>query len=387
MSWTVHLRSDMLTTSPKDCINGLMSILQHTFPPDLTGIYDEKLANQLANTQGAISSLNQLDRLLHNTDLLMHPILGKEAESSSQLEGTQASIEDAYKIDIMEQTDEERHEAAEIRNYERAMHTGLRILSEFPLDKFAIREVHKTLLSGVRGKDKHPGEFRKREVWIGVDGTQKGNSRYVAPDPTQVDPLVERLVAYVNNSGSTHPLIVSGIIHHRFEAIHPFEDGNGRTGRLLISLYLIKKGVLKLPVLYPSGYFEKNKRLYMDMLSGVDKEQNWYDWLMFFLKGLEEQSKLSLNIGLNIDSLYKQEREKIRNETKAGISLINALEYTFTRFYVTAPLLHKDRSIPLTSCKRYLEILSKERILEDLGIHNKQRVFANLKLLDLLKNI
>lgn len=364
-----------------------MSILKHTFPPVLKNIYNEEFANQLANTQGSISSLNQLDRLLQNTDLLMHPILGKEAESSSQLEGTQASIEDAYKIDIMEQTDEEKNEASEIRNYEKAMYTGLKILSKLPLDKFAIREIHKTLLSGVRGKDKHPGEFRKKEVWIGVDGTEKGNSRYIAPDPTQVEPLIEQLVDFINNSGSIHPLVVCGIIHHRFEAIHPFEDGNGRTGRLLISLYLIKKGILKLPVLYPSGYFEKNKKIYMDSLSAVDKDQNWYKWLTFFLKGLEEQARLSLNIGLNIDNLYKQGRESIKQEKKSGIGLIGALDYTFTRYFVTAPLLSKDKLIPLTSCKRYLETLAKKNILVDLGIHNKQRVFCNFKLLDLLKKI
>jgi Fic family protein len=216
-----------------------MSILDHTFPPNLKDIYTEELANQLANTQGAIASLNQLDRLLHNPNLLMHPILGKEAESSSQLEGTQASIEDAYKIDIMDQAEEE-NEAVEIRNYERAMYAGLAILEKMPLDKFAIREVHKTLLSGARGKEKHPGEFRKGDAWIGQKGTKKGESRYVAPDAAQVDPLVEQLVDYIQNPGKTHPLLVCGVLHHRFEAIHPFEDGNGRSGSVDL-LYLIKK--------------------------------------------------------------------------------------------------------------------------------------------------
>lgn len=363
-----------------------MNILKHTFPPYFKDIYTEEFANQLANTQGAIASLNQLDRLLHNPDLLMHPILGKEAESSSQLEGTQASIEDAYKIDIMKQTEDKRNDAVEIRNYENAMFTGLSIIKELPLDKFAIREIHKTLLSGVRGNNKHPGEFRKDDVWIGQKGTKKGEARYVAPDALQVDPLIEQLMGYIHHSGATHPLIVCGVLHHRFEAIHPFEDGNGRTGRLLISLYLISKNILKLPVLYPSGYFEKRKKEYMDSLSSVDKHQNWYKWLMFFLKALESQAKLSLEVGLNIDNLYKDSRKSIMKE-KANMGLIQILEFMFKNYYVTAPMAHKFTGISLTSCKRYLDTLSKHKVIVDLGIHNKQRVYGNLKLLNLLRSI
>ncbi len=364
----------------------MSNIISHIFPPDLSDIYDEKLANQLANTQGAISGLNQLDRLLHNPNLLMRPILSKEAEASSQLEGTQASLDDAYKIDLMEQTLEKRNEAVEIRNYEQAMHTGLVIIKKYPVSKLLIREIHKTLLSGVRGESKHPGEFRKGDVWIGSVGTKKGNARYVAPDATQVNPLIEQLIQYLNRSGTTHPLLVCGIMHHRFEAIHPFEDGNGRTGRLLISLYLIQKGLMKLPILYPSGYFEKKRKEYMKSLSKVDKDQDWYSWLLFFLKGLESQAVLSLRIGLKIDNLYKDSKELIKREN-ANLSLMEVLEYMFTKYYVTAPMVHADTHIPLTSCKRYLEVMSRIGVIDDLGIHNRQRVFANTKLLHLLKNI
>lgn len=363
-----------------------MSILDHKFPPALAKIYDEKIANQLANTQGAISSLCLLDRVLHNPSLLMHPLLGKEAESSSQLEGTQASIADAYKIDIMEQTNEEKNEAQEIRNYEDAMLTGIEVIKKLPLNNFTIREVHKRLLKGVRGKTKHPGEFRKGDAWIGNKGTKKGESRYIAPDASHIPQLMENLTSFINNSGSIHPLIACGIIHHRFEAIHPFEDGNGRTGRLLMSLYLIKKNLLNLPILYPSGYFEKNKDEYMDFLSGVDREENWYDWLMYFLKGLEEQARLSLKVANDIDNLFKESRDRISTEN-AGQNIIKTLEYLFTRYYATAPILHRMTKIPSTTCKRYLMILEKKGIIADLGIHRQQRVYANVRLLSLLKKI
>jgi Fic family protein len=363
-----------------------MNLLEHKFPPELRTIYTEELANQLANTQGAIGSLNLLDRVLHNPDLLMHPLLGKEAESSARLEGTQSTIDDAYKIDIMEQTEHEKNEAYEIRNYEEAMYTGLKIIKKYPLNKLAMREIHKVLLNGVRGRDKHPGEFRKDDAWIGEDGTKKGDARYVAPDAAQLPGLLDQLEKYISHYGSVHPLIVAGVIHHRFEAIHPFEDGNGRTGRLLISLFLIKNNLLKLPILYPSGYFEKNKSKYMDALAEVDNNENWYAWLLFYLKGLEEQARLSIEIGQSIDNLFKKSKSLISKEN-ANLGLIRVLEYMFEKYYVTAPIVHKATDIPLTTCKRYLETLADDKVIVDLGIHNRQRVFGNIKLLDILRNI
>jgi Fic family protein len=358
----------------------------YSFPPNLKNIYNEEFANQLANTQGAISSLNHFHRLLHNPELLMHPILSKEAESSSQLEGTQASIEDAYKIDILEQTPEARSDAIEIINYENAMRKGLTVLENYDLNNFVIREIHKTLLQEGRGERKSPGEFRKGDAWIGKKGTKIGEARYVAPDALQIDPLMNQLVNYINTPGTTHPLIVAGILHHRFEAIHPFEDGNGRTGRLLISLYFIKKGLLKLPILYPSGYFEKNRDMYLDMLSAVDKNQDWYSWLIFFLKALENQARLALSIGEQIDNLYRSSREKVKKE-KAFVGLISVLEYMFTSYFVTAPIVNKNTGIALTSCKRYLEALSNKKIIVDIGLHSRQRVYANINLLKILKEI
>jgi Fic family protein len=316
----------------------------------------------------------------------MHPLLGKEAESSARLEGTQATIDDAYKIDIMEQSEHEKNEAYEIRNYEEAMYTGLKIIKSYPLNKLALREIHKVLLKGVRGRDKHPGEFRKGDAWIGEEGTKKGDARYVAPDATQLPGLLEGLENFILNYGTVHPLIAAGVIHHRFEAIHPFEDGNGRTGRLLISLFLIKNNVLKLPILYPSGYFEKNRKEYMSALGEVDNKENWYAWLLFYLKGLEEQANLSIKIGQDIDNLFKKSKSIIEKEN-ANLSLHKVLEYMFTKYYVTAPIVHKATGIPLTTCKRYLETLSKDKVIVDLSIHNRQRVYANIELLAILKNI
>src|SRR3989338_7671721 len=348
----------------------MSKILAHKFPPDLSGIYDEELANQLAQTQGTIGSLKQIPRLLTNASLLMRPILSKEAESSSQLEGTQASIDDVFKMGVINQTDEERHEALEI----------------FNLNNFLIRSIHKTLMKGARGKNKNPGEFRKKPVWIGQKGTGKGEARYIPPDPVHVVQLMEHLEIFVANSENLNQLIVAAVIHHRFEAIHPFEDGNGRVGRLLITLYLIKRGLLEMPILYPSGYFEKHKRYYMSALSKVDKKEDWRSWILFFLKGLEEQAKVSLALSIKIDELFKKSKFLIEKEP-AGLGLVRALEATFSRPYITAPILSKMTGIPRPTCVRYLNKLTEKKIINDRGIQIKKRVYSNDKLRAILNKI
>jgi len=364
----------------------MTKLLDIQFPPILDGIYDQSLTNQLANTTGAIEGLNQMSRLLKNPNLLMRPILVKEAESSSQLEGTQASIEDAYKIDIINQSAEKRNEALEIRNYEDAMLSGIEIIKKYGFTEILIREIHKTLLRGVRGQKKHPGEFRKGDVWIGPEGTVKEKARYLPPDASQVPLLMEQLQKFIRDKGNIHPLLACGIIHHRFEAIHPFEDGNGRTGRLVISLYLLSQGLLTYPILYPSGYFEKNKRSYINALSKVDIKEDWYSWFMYFLKAMETQAKLSMKIALDIDRLFNSSKDKIEKE-KANINLLRVLEFSYKSPYLNSAIVSKNLNIPRTSCERYLKTLVKDKIIENIGIHTKQRIYANVKLLKLLRNI
>ncbi len=366
----------------------MTSLLKQNFIPDVSSIYDQKLANQLAVTHGAIGSLNQMSHLLLNPNLLMRPILAKEAEASSQLEGTQASIVDVYKIDITEQTFEEKNEAIEIRNYEEAMLTGLDILNKTnnKISHLLIREIHKRLMSGVRGKDKHPGEYRRDQVWVGPLGTSMDKARYLPPAPEHVSSLMDKLDDFMKNNKDLHPLIACGIIHHRFEAIHPFDDGNGRTGRLLISLFLISRGLLEWPILYPSGYFEKNKSDYINALNQVDKNESWYDWFIFFLEGLEYQANLSLKISLTIDNQYKESKRIIENE-RANIGLLKVLEHTFIKPYITSSILNKYTGLPRPSCDRYLQSLSKHKIIDDLGIIKRQRVFVNSKLIGLLQAI
>jgi Fic family protein len=182
-------------------------------------------------------------------------------------------------------------------------------------------------------------------------------------------------------------LIACGVIHHRFEAIHPFEDGNGRTGRLVVTLYLLKTGMLAAPMLYPSGYFEKNRSDYMDALHAVDTAQDWYTWLSFFLKGIQTQAELSLKLARDIDGLFKNDRELIKDAT-AHLNLLRVLEYCFTQPLVSVRLISDRLDIPAQTVRRYLATLESKDILRvSETLERGERVYENFKLLDILRQI
>jgi Fic family protein len=378
--------SDLLTL-PNLCIIGVMThvLLTNTFPPDLKNIWNEEFAIKLADAQGALGGLNEAVSLLHNPNLLMRPLLDKEAESSTRLEGTQASVEDVYKSEFIENPDK-KDDVAEVVNYQKALVHGYETIKERPLNQFLIKQLHKTLMSGVRGDSKSPGKYRKDDVWIGEDGTDLGDARYVPPSAFHVQGLMDNLFKLINDE-TIHPVIGAGLIHYQFEAIHPFKDGNGRTGRLLITLYLLKRKALRAPLLYPSGYFEKNRKNYVDALHSVDISQDWESWLGYFTEGIKTQAKLSLIVARDIDGLFKKHRDKVKNES-AHLGLLQLLEYCFIQPYVTVSLIVSRLDIPSNTVRRYLDTLEEHGIIEHIDTHSRgQKIYANLELLSILRKI
>lgn len=360
-------------------------LLNHSFPPNLDSIWDREFAIQLAATQGAISGLNQAVPLLLNPELLKQPLLDKEAESSSKLEGTQASAEDVYKsalVTIPEKSDD----VQETVNYRRALESGVELIKTTQLSQSVIKQIHQILMNGVRGQAKGPGKYRNNEVWIGARGTGIGAARYIPPDAIHIPQLMENLEFFMQRT-ELPPLIACGIIHHRFEAIHPFEDGNGRTGRLVVTLYLLKTGMLDAPMLYPSGYFEKNRSEYMDALHAVDTNQDWRSWLLFFLRGLQTQAELSLKVARDIDALFKKDRGLIK-DTSAHLGLLKVLEYCFIQPFVSVGLISKQLDIPQQTVRRYVATLEERGIirLSEILIRN-EKVYENYELLNLLRQI
>ena len=376
-----------MTRSPKFDNIGFMKneLLSHQFPPDLGSLWNREFAEQLAATHGAISGLNQAVPLLLNPELLKQLLLDKEAESSSRLEGAQASAEDVYRaalVNIPEKSDD----VQETINYKSALESGIELIKGRPLSQSIIRQIHQTLMDGVRGQAKHPGKYRSGEVWIGARGTGVGAARYIPPDALHIQQLMDELESFIQNS-DIHPLVACGVIHHRFEAIHPFEDGNGRTGRLVVTLFLLKTGMLDAPMLYPSGFFEKNRDAYMDTLHAVDTSQDWDNWLMLFLKGVQTQAELSLKLARAIDDLFKIDRELIKDAT-AHLNLLRVLEYCFVQPFVSVPLISEKLDIPVQTVRRYVTTLETKGIIRLSEILERgERVYENHELLAILRQI
>lgn len=273
------------------------------------------------NDMEVIELLSQADRQLGrldmysehtpNIDLFISMHVIKEATKSSKIEGTKTNIEEAL-LDRDEIAEEQRDDWEEVQNYIKALHSAIDSLDKLPLSSRLIRMAHKELLQGVRGKHKLPGQFRTSQNWIG--GASLSDATFIPPPHTEVPRLMGDLEKFFHNDEIRLPqLLKIALIHYQFETIHPFLDGNGRVGRLLITLYLVEKGILKKPILYLSDFFERNRALYYENLTKVRSDNNIKQWLKFFLVGIIETAKGSIDTFDKIMKLQSEVDEKIQS--------------------------------------------------------------------------
>ncbi|MFT6532779.1 MAG: Fic family protein [Limimaricola cinnabarinus] len=256
-------------------------------------IADAELAELLGRADRALGELNAFSKLVPDIDFFIAMYVTKEATQSSRIEGTQTTVEDALK-DADDLDPEERDDWGEVQNYIHAIRSAIDALERLPLSNRLLRDTHAILMSGVRGQDKQPGEFRVSQNWIGVS---LKNAVFIPPHHEHVPDLMSDLEQFLHDQRHTvHPLIRIAIAHYQFETIHPFLDGNGRLGRLMISLYLTSSGLLTKPALYLSDYFERNKTAYVDHLMAVRQGHHMREWLIFFLAGVEETAKASADV-------------------------------------------------------------------------------------------
>ena len=256
-------------------------------------IADPELSELLGRADRALGELNAFAQLIPDIEFFIRMYVAKEATQSSRIEGTQTNIEDAFK-DADDLNPEERDDWAEVQNYIKAINFAIEALGELPLSNRLLRQAHEILMSGVRGEHKQPGQFRKSQNWIGVS---LKNAVFIPPHHDHVPDLMSDLEAFLHADNiHAHPLVRIAIGHYQFETIHPFLDGNGRLGRLMISLYLASEGLLVKPALYLSDYFERNKTAYVDHLMAVRQGNHLREWLIFFLHGVEETARASANV-------------------------------------------------------------------------------------------
>jgi len=256
-------------------------------------IADPELADLLGRADRALGELNAFAQLVPDISFFIQMYVAKEATQSSRIEGTQTNIEDAFK-DVDDLAPEERDDWSEVQNYIHAINAAITALDTLPLSNRLLRDTHAILMQGVRGEHKRPGEFRVSQNWIGAS---LKNAAFIPPHHDHVSDLMGDLETFLHDQTIfVHPLIRIAIAHYQFETIHPFLDGNGRLGRLMISLYLASEGLLVKPALYLSDYFERNKTAYVDHLMAVRQGHHMRAWLIFFLSGVEETAKASAGL-------------------------------------------------------------------------------------------
>ena len=315
----------------------------------------EGLQESLAKAHLALGRLDALSNFLPDARQFMYSYVRKEAVLSSQIEGTQSSIADLMQYEAANAPGVPLGDAEEVSNYVAAMNHGLNRhrLDDFPLSNRLLREIHAELLSHGRGSDKRPGEFRQSQVWIG--GSRPGNAHFVPPPPHAVPDCMGDLERFIHSTGDDIPALVrAGLCHVQFETIHPFLDGNGRVGRLLIVFMLINAGVIKEPLLYISLFFKQHRQTYYDLLDGIRKTGEWEEWLVFFLQGVREAAEGAEYTAQRLIRLFDEDEERINQEPRhirlnASIKLSRRNLSCKSRVSKSIPIYHSTRPPPLSA--------------------------------------
>lgn len=357
-------------------------------PPALPPKIDyTSLIKEIGQAHNALGELSGLLVNIPNPDLLTTPLLTKEAVLSSRIEGTQATIEEVFEYEAEEKISEAGEKEKDIReiiNYRRAMHTAIEELKKRPMGETLIKKIHYVLLNSVRGANKDRGNLRRMQVYIGSPGTPIEESSYIPPPITKFPSLLSNWEKYINSNKEKDPLIQIGVAHYQFEAIHPFMDGNGRIGRLIILLFLYQRKLLSHPLLYISEFFEENRQDYYGLLNSVSEKGDWENWLRFFLYALKTQSLRAQKTVLKIIVLYNDSKNAISNVN--SVYAINLLDIVFTSPVVS--FVHIKKRLKTKSYQTIYNLLAKfvkVGILEEVSGRKRNRIFVFKQLLDILK--
>lgn len=260
---------------------GFCAFVPKPLPPPIT--YDEQTVQLLSDADRALGRLAGIGQLLPNPHLLIAPYMRREAVLSSRIEGAQASLSDLLYFEAGDKDPPKSADVQEVLNYVRAMQFGLSRLEQLPLSLRLLKEIHEILMEGVRGENRNPGEFRESQNWIGPPGCNLNEASFVPPPRTEMLKALDSWEKFLHEDKSVPPLIQCALMHYQFEAIHPFLDGNGRVGRLLITFFLCERGHLPQPLLYLSAFFERYRDEYYRRLLDVSTSGNWIEWIRYFL--------------------------------------------------------------------------------------------------------
>ncbi len=365
---------------------GYRAFIPAPLPPDPPLAFDVQLATVLAGAGTALGRLDGVAATLPNPELFVAMYVRREAVLSSQIEGTQSTLDDVLAFEIDPEGSKVPGDIGEVVNYVNAMNHGLARLESLPLSLRLLREIHGKLMSGVRGGDKSPGQFRRSQNWIGGGPHGLLEATFVPPPPHEMRAALGNLERYLHDPGGLDPLIVCALAHAQFETIHPFLDGNGRVGRLLVTFLLCHAGVLQRPVLYLSHYLKQHRAIYYDRLMAVRLAGDWEGWLRFFLTGVRDVAREAEQTARRIVQL----REKVRRQTQsAGMSVtaFTLLDYLFENPLITVNAARDRLGVSFPAANGMIRELCTIGLLREVTGGRRNRMFRFDPYLDLFADV
>lgn len=361
-------------------INGYFAFVPNPLPPELE--WDNALVSLTSRADLALGTLSGLGETLANPHLLIYPFIRKEAVLSSRIEGTQSSLSDLLLFETTKA--EKQQDVKEVRNYVRAMEYGLNRLNELPLSLRLFRELHAILMEGVRGERATPGEFRRSQNWIGLPGCTLNDAAFVPPPVAEMHEALDQLEKFLHADTKLPPLVELALIHYQFESIHPFLDGNGRIGRLLIALFLCQRGILNKPLLYLSAFFERRRQEYYKRLLDVSQRGAWREWLEFFLQAVVEQSEDALRRArrlLDLHRNYHQISLAKRLPPTAG----QLVELIFMRPVLNPKVAQEHLRVTYPGAQKAINALVEQGILSEITGGKRNKAYAAKQILAILE--
>jgi Fic family protein len=362
---------------------GYWAFIPKSLPPPIN--WSSGLITALGEAERNLGRLASLADSLPSPHILVRPFIHREAVLSSRIEGTHASLEDVYQFEswqlpLLENSSDVR----EVHNYVRALDYGLERSKTLPVSLRLIREIHGILMEGVRGEHLTPGEFRRSQNWIGPPGSTIETATLVPPPLDEMHEALDALEKFIHMPSEIPKLVRAGLIHYQFETIHPFLDGNGRVGRLLVTLLLIEWGLISQALLYLSAFFEAHRLEYYDHLLAVSQGGEWEKWLVFFMRGISSQSLDAISRIERLGQLRIGYQERLRT-LRAANRLLQTLDVLFERPIVNIRQVETALKIPYRTAQRYVERLEEIGILHEVSGRDRNRLYRADEILKVLE--
>lgn len=361
---------------------GYWAFVPNKLPPTLELTWE--FVGQISESDRRLSELAGAARTLTNPHLLINPFTRREAVLSSRIEGTVASLSDLMSFEALGVVRSDRADVREVANYVTALEYGLQRLKQLPVSLRLIRELHERLMPGASNSPLTPGEFRRSQNWIGPPGCLLKDATYVPPPEPEMKTSLSDLENYIHAKSDLPPLIRMALIHYQFEAIHPFLDGNGRIGRLLITLLLCAEELLPQPLLYLSAFFERHRSEYYRLLLEVSQKGNWTEWILFFLRGVAEQSIDALNRANQLQQLSSEYRDML-HEKKASSTALKLTELLFSNPVLSPTSMKNTLNLTYVSIQKNIEKLVEVGILREVTGRKRGRIYVAQQIIDILE--